>query len=509
MPRSSSNGAAEARDGPAPEPPSPAGSGSLALLTDLYELTMAYGYFQAADPDREAVFVLSFRDEPFDGGYAVACGMAPAVEFLERLRFQDDDLTYLASLSTAAGGPLFSSDFLEHLRGFRFRCDVDMVEEGQTVFAHAPLVRVRGPILQAQLVETALLNIVNFQTLIATKAARVTMAAGGQPVLEFGLRRAQGMDGALSASRAAYIGGCTATSNVLAGKRFGIPVAGTHAHSWVMSFDDEMTSFEAFAEAMPGNCVLLVDTYDSLQGVRNAVAVGERLRARGHELLGIRLDSGDLAYLSIEARRILDEGGFPDATIYASNELDERIIESLKLQGAAIGAWGVGTRLVTGGDQSALGGTYKLSALRQEDGAWVQRIKLSEQTAKVSIPGVLQVRRFSRGGEPIGDMIYDETDPPGESPTMIDPLDPTRRKRFGPDCDTENLLIPVMRGGERVGDLPGIEEARATARERVDRLHPTVKRFVNPHRYPVGLEEKLSAHRTKLILEGRQGTSGD
>ena len=265
------------------------------------------------------------------------------------------------------------------------------------VFPPEPLVRVRGPIIQGQLIETPLLNLVNFQTLIATKAARVCHAAGSDSVVEFGLRRAQGIDGSLSASRAAYVGGCAATSNLLAGRLLGIPVRGTHAHSWIMFFDSEREAFREYARAMPNNCVLLVDTYDTIEGVRKAVETGRWLREQGHEMIGIRLDSGDLAYLSIEARKILDEAGFPEAAILASNELDERIIASLKQQGARIDRWGVGTRLVTGHEQPALGGIYKLAAVREDGGAWDYKLKLSEQAIKVSYPGILQVRRVSYG----------------------------------------------------------------------------------------------------------------
>ena len=287
-----------------------------------------------------------------------------------------------------------------------------------------------GPILQCQLLETALLNIVNFQTLIATKAARVCHAAAPEPVLEFGLRRAQGIDGAMAASRAAHVGGCAATSNVLAGMRYGIPIKGTHAHSWVMSFDTEEEAFEAYADAMPNNCVFLVDTYDTIEGVRTAVRVGKRLREKGHELAGVRLDSGDLAYLSIEARKILDEGGFPNAAIVASNDLDEQTISSIKQQGGRVSIWGVGTKLVTAFDQPAMGGVYKLGAIRQENGAWRYSLKLSEQPIKVSNPGIQQVRRFRLGTEFIGDMIYNEGLPMKSQRVIVDPTNMSRSKRF-------------------------------------------------------------------------------
>ncbi|MFP5504089.1 MAG: nicotinate phosphoribosyltransferase, partial [Candidatus Sericytochromatia bacterium] len=367
---------------------------SLALLTDFYQLTMAYGYWKTGTDRHEAVFHLYFRKNPFKGGYTVAAGLAFAIDMLEHFRFDESDLAYLGGLTGNDGQPVFEPAFLDYLRDMRFECDIHAVPEGTIVFPNEPLMRVQGPLIQCQLVETVLLNIINFQTLIATKAARVCEAAQGEPVLEFGLRRAQGMDGGLSASRAAYIGGVSATSNVLAGKLFDIPVKGTHAHAWVMSFDDEFAAFQAYAEAMPNNCVFLVDTYDTLEGVRNACKVGRWLRDRGHKLAGVRLDSGDLAYLSIEARKILDEEGFPEATIVASNDLNELIIESLKHQGAKISVWGVGTQLATAFDQPALGGVYKLSALRAPGEDWKYKLKLSEQAIKISNPGILQVRRF-------------------------------------------------------------------------------------------------------------------
>src|SRR4051812_5857006 len=440
---------------------------SLALLTDLYQLTMAYGYWKLGRAEQEAVFHLSFRKNPFHGGYSVACGLHDAIDYLSALRFDAEDLEYLATLRGNDGRPLFDRGFLDYLRGLRFSCDLDAIPEGTVVFPHEPLVRVTGPVLQAQIIETPLLNLLNFQTLIATKSARVCLAAKGEPVLEFGLRRAQGVDGGLAASRAAYVGGAAATSNVLAGKLFGIPVKGTHAHSWVMSFDDELESFDAYARAMPNNCVFLVDTYDTLEGVRHAVEVGRRLRAAGHEMIGIRLDSGDLAYLSIEARRILDAGGFPKAQILASNDLDEHIIASLKEQGATIAVWGVGTKLVTAYDQPALGGVYKLSAIRESPGEWEYKLKLSEQIAKVSNPGILQVRRFRQGGEFVGDAIYDTgLGAAGASAcpcTFVDPTDATRRKTIAPGTKHEDLLVPVFRAGKRVYDPPSLESVRNRA----------------------------------------------
>ena len=476
---------------------------SLALSTDLYELTMAQGYRHAGRSDEEAVFHLFFRKNPFDGGFAVACGLVRALDYLEGFHFTDEDVAYLGTVTGNDGRPLFDPDFLGELTGLRLRCDVDAVPEGTVVFPYEPLVRVRGPILHAQLVETALLNFVNFETLIATKAARVCLAARGDEVVDFGLRRAQGPDGGLSASRAAYVGGCAATSNVLAGRLFGLPVRGTHAHSWVMAFDTEAEAFEAWTRAQPNNCVLLVDTYDTLPGVRRAAEAARRLRAHGHEPIGIRLDSGDLAWLSIEARRILDEAGLSSARILASNDLDEHLIASLKEQGARIDVWGVGTRLVTGGGQAALDGVYKLGAVRPPGRPWQHRVKVSEQAAKTSNPGVQQVRRFSGPSGFVADVIYDEETGLPASPVVVDPLDPTRRKRIPAGTPGEELLVPVVRGGRSVYEPPPLEATRARARDQIGRLHAGIKRFVNPHQYPVGLALELHDLKTRLVLEAR------
>lgn len=476
---------------------------SLALLTDLYQLTMAYGYWKSGVGEREAVFHLTFRKNPFGGGYAIAAGLTQAVEFLNRFAFSETDLAYLATLTGGDGGPLFDPAFLDYLGAMQLRVDIDAVAEGTVVFPHEPLVRVRGPLIQAQLLETALLNIINFQTLIATKAARVCHAAGDDPVLEFGLRRAQGIDGGVSASRAAYLGGCAATSNVLAGKLFGIPVRGTHAHSWIMVHASELEAFEAYAAALPNNCVFLVDTFDTVEGVQNAITVGHRLRDAGHELAGVRLDSGDLAWLSVRARELLDAAGFPDARVIASNDLDEHLIESLRHQGARIDTWGVGTKLVTAFDQAALGGVYKLSAIRDADGQWQHKVKLSEQAIKVSTPGVLNVRRFSDADGFIGDVIFDELLGLPQPCVIIDPADATRRKALTPATPSTELLTPVFRKGNLVAAPPPLETARAHAHAQLAGLHRGVKRFQHPHSYPVGLEAGLYELKQSLVLEAR------
>jgi nicotinate phosphoribosyltransferase len=476
---------------------------SLALLTDLYQVTMAYGYWKAGVHRREAVFHLFFRERPFGGGYTVASGLGVAIEYLERLRFDEADLAYLASLRGADGRPLFEKAFLDFLRDMPLEIDADAVPEGTIVFPHEPLVRVRGPIIPSQLLETPLLTLLGFPTLVATKAARVVQAARGEPVLEFGLRRAQGIDGALSATRAAYIGGCAGTSNLLAGQLLGIPVRGTHAHSWVMCFDDELEAFYAYARAMPNNCVFLVDTYDTLDGVRRAVEVGRWLRCQGHDLLGIRLDSGDLAYLSIQARRILDEAGFAKTVIFASSDLDEHLIESLKQQRATIAAWGVGTKLATSYDDPALGCVYKLSAVRDPGSPWKDRLKLSEQAVKISNPGHLQVRRYVHNGEAVADAIYDEQHPLPEACVIVDPADPTRRKAVPRGATGHDLLTPIFRGGKRVYDVPPLEETRRRVQQQLALFHNGIKRLVNPHRYPAGLEQGLFDRKTEIILKLR------
>jgi len=476
--------------------------GSLALLTDLYQLTMAAGYWKTGASAREAVFHLTYRRPPFAGGYAIAAGIAPAISYLRRLRFTADDVAYLGSLRDAKNQPLFERGFLDDLAAMRFACTVDCVPEGSLVFPHEPIVRVTGPILQAQLVETALLAIINYQTLVATKAARVCQAARGAPVLEFGLRRAQGIDGGISGSRAAYIGGAAATSNVLAGKLLGIPVKGTHAHSWIMFHDDELAAFRAYADALPGNCTFLVDTYDTLEGVANAITVGKELRAKGYELAGVRLDSGDLAYLSSEARRMLDAAGFPDARVVASNDLDEHLIASLHDQGARIDTFGVGTKLVTAFDQPALGGVYKLGATKNPDGSWHDVIKLSEQPIKISNPGVLQVKRLRRNGELVGDVIYDQRR--GFAGPMLHDIEDPTRPPYTPGFDSaDDLLVTYLDRGEPVRVPDDLATARTRAAAELAQLSPRTRRFLNPQPYPVGLDDHVATRKQALIAAAR------
>ena len=467
---------------------------NLSMLTDLYQLTMANGYWENDLYDNEAVFHMFFRKTPFNGNYAIAAGLEILIDFIKNFRFAKDDIQYLASLKGADKTPLFDTAFLNYLNKLKFSCDVDAMPEGTLCTEHQPLIRIKGPLLQAQLLETAILNIINFSTLIATKAARITQVAKGDSVLEFGLRRAQGIDGGLSASRAAYIGGCNATSNVLAGKLFDIPVKGTHAHSWVMSFDYELEAFASYAESMSHNSVFLVDTYDTIEGVKHAIQIGYDLRDYGHEMLGIRLDSGDLAELSIAARKLLDDAGFPDAKIVASNDLDEHSIEALKKKGAQITVWGIGTKLATAYDQPALGGVFKLAAMRDQFGNWQDRIKLSEQSIKTSIPGIQQTIRLFQNKVPVADVIYDTKD-------FTDNKNFISFVKFGKEHPsrikfdkTKQLLVPIYRKGKLVYKLPSIHKIRANTMKELKRFEK-----VDLNKYPKGLESKLWKLKSELI----------
>jgi len=479
----------------------------LTLLTDLYQLTMACGYWKAGIADRRAVFHLFFRRPPFGGAYAIAAGLEDALTYLEGLRFEPDELEYLGSLEGADGNPRFPKAFIESLADLRCDLDIEAMAEGTVAFPHEPLLRIEGPLLQAQLVETTLINLIGFQTLIASKAARICDVARGEDgereqVLDFGLRRAHGPDGGLSASRAAFIGGCQATSNVLAGKRYGIPVRGTHAHSWVMAFDTEREAFETYADAFPGGSVFLVDTYDTLEGVRIACEVGAGLRARGHEMVGVRLDSGDMAELSIGARKILDEAGFPDAKIVASSDLEEKKIAAMKARGAKVDVWGVGTRMTTAYDQPSLGAVYKLGAVKEQpDVDWEYRMKVSSTPAKRSIPGRLKVRRFIRGDGWIADAIYDE-ELGLSAGALVGPE--TGATRIVPeDAEGEDLLTPVMKDGKRLGDPVPIEDARARAVESVDGMPAELRAIETQTRHFVGIDAELSTIRERITEEKR------
>lgn len=481
---------------------------SFALLTDFYEITMAYAYWKRKMTDQEAVFHLFFRRKPFNGGFSITAGLESVIDYLTNYQFDRSDLDYLSTITGADGFPLFEEEFLNYLGHLHFTCDIDAMEEGEVVFPYEPLVRVMGPLIQCQLLESALLTLVNFPTLIATKAARVCLAARGDPVLEFGLRRAQGIDGAITATRSAYIGGCFATSNVYVGKELGIPVRGTHAHSWVMAFESELKSFEAYAEVLPGNCVFLVDTYDTIRGVKNAIEIGKWLKRQGKDLLGIRLDSGDLNYLSVESRKLLDSEGFKDTKIYASNELDETIIADLKSQGAKIDVWGVGTNLVTGHGQSALDGVYKLSALRNPGGEWEYKLKLSEQMTKVSDPGILQVRRYFKNNQSIADCIYDRNTDLSKGCLIVDPFDRTKERRLNKDLKYRDLLVPIFRKGELVYNLPKLDFIRQKGQKELGRFDKSIKRFINPHIYPVGMEASLLNLKINLVHKVRRELVG-
>ena len=471
-----------------------------ALLTDLYQLTMAQGYWKSGKGDELACFHMFFRENPFKGGFAVACGTAQLAQMIDGFAFSPSDIAYLDSLDAPGGGKMFDPEFLDYLSTLRLEVDIDAVREGTIVFPMEPLVRVCGPILQCQLLETALLCCVNFQTLIATKAARVCMAAGS-PVAEFGLRRAQGAGGALWASRASVVGGCASTSNVLAGKMYDIPVSGTHAHSWVMAFDSELEAFRAYAKEFPTNCILLVDTYDVKQGIRNAITVGLEMKQRGERLAAIRIDSGDLAWLAIYARKELDAAGLTDCGIVLSNDLDEYTIKSIKDAGAPVTAWGVGTKLACAFDQPSLGGVYKLSATRPQAGMpWTDRLKVSESSAKLTYPGVLDVRRYSfSDGRIAGDMVFDVNRPVNDEGRIVDPADIMRQKELG-DLTFETLLAPLARKGRSVygpEDYSAMA-AQARAKEGLAHLDESQKRFLNPHSYPVGLEEGMWHRRANL-----------
>jgi nicotinate phosphoribosyltransferase len=466
---------------------------------------MAYAYWKNGMAERVSVFNLYFRENPFGGGYAIACGLDYIVDYLEHFKFSGSDIEFLSSIKSNSGAQLFEDEFLKYLSELNFTCDIDAIPEGSLVFPHEPIIRVIGPVIQSQIIETPLLNIINFQTLVATKASRIAYAAKGEPVLEFGLRRAQGVDGAIAASRAAYIGGCSSTSNVLAGKLFDIPVAGTHAHSWILTFDSEIEAFKAYADALPDNCVFLVDTYDTLEGVKNAIAVGNILRENGKEMVGIRIDSGDLAYLSQQARKMLDEAGFQNAKIVASNDLNEKLVQSLKMQNAQISVWGIGTKLVTAYEQPALGAVYKLAAIKNKNGHWEHKLKLSEQSMKVNNPGIQQLRRYYQNGKMVADMIYDINLGTRKKNTIFHPVDATKRKVLDEKLlEYNDLLIPVFRNGIKKYKFPGMPSIKNKVEGEMKSIHGGIKRFENPHIYPVGLEEFLHHAKMDLILKLRK-----
>lgn len=473
------------------------------LLTDLYQLTMAQAAWKNGKDELETSFYAHFRKNPFEGGYAVACGAASIVQFIDDFAFSDDDLAYLAGLPAPGGGGLFDPAFVSSLREWRLKVDIDCAPEGTVVFAHEPVLRVNGPLAQCMLLETPLLNLLGFQTLIASKAARICNTTH-KPVAEFGLRRAHGPAGGTLASRAAYVGGCVSTSNVLAGKLYDIPVSGTHSHAWVMAFDDELEAFRAYVREFPNNAVLLVDTHNTLNGVRNAITVAREMAERGEQLSAIRIDSGDLAWLSIQARELLDAAGCHETRIIASNDLDEHTILSLEAeQGACIDSWGVGTRLAVAYDQPALGMVYKLSALRKPGSqAYTTVLKASGQSSKSTLPGILASRRFyDSNGLAMGDMVYDELMPPTAA-RIFDPFDPLRQKDLSP-CSQKELLAPLIRGGKPIEEQPSAAAARENAHRSLATIPSSNKRLLNPHSYPVGLESQLLDNRDRLLREAR------
>ena len=473
---------------------------NLTLLTDLYELTMMQGYYEKGQ-NENVIFDVFFRQNPCNNGYSVCAGLDQVIDYIKNLHFTYDDVDYLRGLG------IFKEDFLHYLSGFHFSGDIYAIPEGTVVFPKEPLLKVVAPIMEAQLVETAILNIINHQSLIATKTSRIVFAANGDGIMEFGLRRAQGPDAGLYGARAAMIGGCVGTSNVLAGQMFDVPVMGTHAHSWIMSFPDEYTAFKTYAEMYPDYCTLLVDTYDTLKsGVPNAIRVFQEFKDAGKPLIkyGIRLDSGDLAYLSKEARKMLDEAGFPEATICASNDLDEFLLHDLKLQGAAIDSWGGGTNLITSKDCPSFGGVYKLAAIQNEEGEFVPKIKISENTEKITNPGNKTIYRIyeKASGKIKADLICfaDEVIDPKQDLLLFDPMDTWKKTKLaGGTYTVREILLPIFKNGECLYKSPTLKEIAAYCREEKDTLWDETKRLFYPHRVYVDLSQKLYAVKQSLL----------
>lgn len=473
---------------------------NLTLLTDLYELTMMQGYFKHKDQNKTVVFDAFFRNNPFGGGYSIMCGVEQLVKYLDELHFSSQDIEYLRSLK------IFDEDFLDYLADFKFHGDVYCIPEGSLIFPREPLVKVVAPIMEAQLVETAILCIINHQSLIATKSARIVHAAKGAPIMEFGLRRAQGPDAGTYGARAAVIGGCAGTSNVLCGELFDVPVMGTHAHSWIMSFDDELDAFKTYAKLYPTACTLLVDTYDTLKmGVPDAIKTFQWMKEQGlpTDHIGIRLDSGDLAYLTKKARKMLDDAGFPQAKITCSNDLDEHLITSLFEQGACIDSFGVGTHLITAKDNPSFGGVYKLAAVQRADGTFVPKIKLSENTEKITNPGSKKIYRvYEKASHKIkADLIcfVDETFTEDKPLLLFDPLEPWKKTVMEPGTFTlREMLEPVYLGGKSVYTFRKTMDIRDYCLKEQDTLWEESRRLTNPHQVYVDLSQKL--YDTKLQL---------
>ena len=475
---------------------------NLTLLTDFYELTMMQGYFEKENTE-VVIFDMFFRVNPDNAGYSVMAGLEQVIDYIKNLNFTYEDIDYFRKLG------IFSNDFLDYLSGFHFSGSIYAIPEGTPIFPKEPLLKVIAPIMEAQLVETAILNILNHQCLIATKTSRVVFAAQGDGIMEFGLRRAQGPDAGLYGARAAMIGGCVGTSNVLAGELFDVPVLGTHAHSWIMSFPDEYMAFKAYADLYPNACTLLVDTYDSLHsGIPNAIRVFREMKEAGIELknYGIRLDSGDLAYLSKKARKMLDDAGFPDAKIAASNDLDEYLIHDLKMQGAAIDSWGVGTHLITSKNCPAFGGVYKLAAIQDENGTFVPKIKISENTEKITNPGNKTIYRVydKETGKMRADLICfaDETFDENETLVLFDPIDTWKHTKLkGGTYTLRELLVPVFIDGKCVYESPSVMEIASYCKEQKETLWDETKRLFYPHKVHVDLSRKLYDVKSQLLKD--------
>ncbi len=476
---------------------------NLTLMTDLYELTMMQGYFENKDRNETVIFDAFYRKNPMDSGYAIAAGLEQVIRYIKDLKFEEEDIAYLRSLG------IFKEPFLEYLKDFKFSGDIYAIPEGSVMFPREPMIKVIAPIMEAQLVETAILTIINHQSLIATKTSRICYAAKGDGIMEFGLRRAQGPDAGIYGARAAMIGGCIGTSNVLAGQLFDVPVKGTHAHSWIMSFPDEYTAFKTYADMYPSACILLVDTYDTLKsGVPNAIKVFQEMRAAGIPLTfyGIRLDSGDLAYLSKKARKMLDEAGFPDAVISASNDLDEFLIDSLKTQGCKVTSWGVGTNLITSKDWPSFGGVYKLAAVMGPDGKFIPKIKLSENTEKVTNPGNKKIYRVyeKETGKIKADLICleEETFCEDEPLLLFDPAEPWKKTKMAPGTySLRELMVQVFKNGECIYDSPKVMDLREYCSAELDTLWDETRRLVNPHEVYVDLSKKLYDMKITLLDE--------
>ena len=471
---------------------------NLTLLTDFYKLTMGNGYLENGLADTVCCFDLYFRKVPDNGGFAVMCGLEQAINYIKKLSFTDEDIAYLRDKK------IFSEKFLDYLRNFKFSCDVWAIPEGTPVFPNEPLVIVKGPAIQAQLMETMLLLCINHQCLIATKAARIVKAADGRAVMEFGSRRAQGSDGAIYGARAAYIGGCAGTACTISDKEMGTPALGTMAHSWVQMFDSELDAFRAYAKCYPDACLLLVDTYNVLKsGIPNAIKVFNELRAEGHEPAGIRIDSGDITYLSRKARKMLDDAGFPNAKICISNSLDEYIIEDILRQGACIDSFGVGERLITSRSEPVFGGVYKLTAV-EKDGQIIPKIKLSENVTKITTPDFKELWRFfdKTTGKAIADLItcYGEEVDDTKPYTIFDPEHPYKKKTVT-DFTAKKLLVQIFDKGECVYESPSATEIRDFCHEQIGTLWSEVTRFENPHEYYVDLSKKLWDKKNDLLNE--------